>query len=245
MCVFLSMRADQSHLQKRFGSVEIDLNFFKPAYLQSAFEFPRWPVITGEQPKRFSFLTWGLIPPWVRSAEEARKFRANTVNARAETLFDKPAFRSAAANRHCLVVVDGFFEFRELDGRKFPYFIRMREGQPFTMAGLHDTWVDPATGEVIPTFTIVTTRANGVMAKIHNRKKRMPVILPKEQEMEWLTAGSGGAELLAPCPDDWLQAWPVSGLITSRTAERNVPSVQEPYSYQELTNEKPLQGSLF
>jgi putative SOS response-associated peptidase YedK len=113
------------------------------------------------------------------------------------------------------------------------------------MAGLHDTWVDPATGEVIPTFTIVTTRANGVMAKIHNRKKRMPVILPKEQEMEWLTAGSGGAELLAPCPDDWLQAWPVSGLITSRTAERNVPSVQEPYSYQELTNEKPLQGSLF
>ncbi|MFO7616710.1 MAG: SOS response-associated peptidase [Bacteroidales bacterium] len=245
MCVFLSMRADQSKLQKRFGSVEIDQEYFKPVYVQTAFEFPRWPLITAERPDRVSLHSWGLIPPWIRSAADARKFRVNTVNARAETIFEKPAFRGAAASRHCLVLADGFFEFREVDGLKFPYFIRMREGRPFVMAGLYESWVDPGSGEVVPTFTIVTTQANHLMATIHNRKKRMPVILPEELEKGWLEPGSGKANLLAPCPDDWLEAWPVSGLITSRGGNRNVPEVQEPFNYAELSDAKPIQGSLF
>ena len=225
--------------------MEVNLEYFRPAYVQSAFEFPRWPVITTEKPGQVSLLSWGLIPPWVKSAEDARKLRVNTVNARAETIFEKPAFRGAAASRHCLVLADGFFEFREIEGRKFPYFIRMREGRPFTMAGLYESWVDPASGEFIPTFSIVTTEANSLMAKIHNRKKRMPVILPEEQEKGWLEPGSGKKALLAPCPDEWLEAWPVSGLITSRGAGRNVPEAQEPFSYPELSGDKPIQGSLF
>lgn len=245
MCVFLTMRADKAHLQKRFNAVLVEEDYFGPVYVQSAFEFPKWPVITSENPDKIRFFNWGLIPAWIRDTDSALKFRINTINARSETIYEKPAFRQAAANRHCLVLADGFFEFREIDGKKYPYFIRLVAGRLFAIAGLYEYWINQETGERIPTFTLITTEANKLMETIHNRKKRMPVILTEEFEREWLKPGRAGEGLLTPFKDSLMEAWPVSRLITSRETDRNVPQVQEPFEYPEISGREPRQGFIF
>jgi putative SOS response-associated peptidase YedK len=243
MCVFLSLRADKANLQKRFNAVFIEEDQFGPKYVQSAFEFPQWPVIASDNPGEIRMMRWGLIPSWIRDRDSAMKFRINTVNARLETIHEKPAFRQAATERHCLVLADGFYEFRELQGKKFPYFIRIRDGRLFALAGLYEHWADRLTGEIIPTFSILTTQANPFMEVIHNRKKRMPVILTEKDEPVWLSPGSAGS--LKPFPEGQMEAWPVSGLITSRNPERNSPEVQKKVDYPELSEPETQQSILY
>jgi putative SOS response-associated peptidase YedK len=245
MCVFLSLRADKANLKKRFDATFVEEEFFGPRYVQNAFEFPKWPVIGHDQPHGIQLMNWGLVPAWIKDPESARKFRVNTVNARAETIFEKPAFRRAAAERHCLVLADGFYEFREVDGKKFPYYIRVKGGQPFAMAGIYEYWAHPETGEVIPGFSVITTVANPLMEVIHNRKKRMPVILEAGQENNWLQPGDSFSGLLKPFAMEEMEAWPVSRRITERGAVRESPDITDPYDYPELSDPKPMQGLLF
>ncbi|MCX6223989.1 MAG: SOS response-associated peptidase [Bacteroidia bacterium] len=245
MCVFLSLRADKANLVKRFDSTFVEEEYFGPKYVQNAFEFPKWPVISTDKPQEIRMMNWGLIPSWIKDQESALKFRVNTVNARAETIFEKPAFRRAAANKHCLILADGFFEFRELDGKKYPYYIRIQGGQPFSLAGLYEYWTHPGTGEMIPGFSIITTVANPLMEMIHNRKKRMPVILSECQERDWLKPGSEFSGLLKPYPEEDMEAWPVSRRIAERGTGKNFPELLDPVDYPEITNRKPSQGLLF
>lgn len=243
MCVFLSLRADKANLQKRFDAAFIEEELFGPRYVQSAFEFPRWPVIASGHPGQIRLMNWGLIPAWVKDREAAQKIRLNTVNARIETVHEKPAFRQAAADRHCLVLADGFYEFREYQGKKYPYFIRVSEGSLFALAGIYENWTDRSTGEIVPTFSILTTQANPLMEVIHNRKKRMPVMLRQEEETGWLNPGT--SKIPGPFPEEQMEAWPVSGLLTSRSSERNSSKAQEKVDYPELTNSDSGQGRLF
>lgn len=245
MCVFLSLRADKANLVKRFDSTFVEEEYFGPKFIQNAFEFPKWPVISAEKPKEISLMKWGLIPSWITDTESAMRFRVNTVNARSETIFEKPAFRRAAANRHCLVLADGFFEFRELNGKKYPYYIRIVGGQPFALAGLYEYWTHPATGEMMPGFSVVTTVANPMMEMIHNRKKRMPVILAENEERDWLKPGSEFAGLLKPFPEEQMEAWPVSRKISERGGGKNAIELLDPFDYPEISDQKPLQGLLF
>ncbi len=245
MCVFLSLRADKAGLEKRFDSTFVEEEDFGHRYVQSAFDFPKWPVISPEQPDQIRLMTWGLIPSWIRDPESALRFRINTVNARSETIFEKPAFRKAAADRHCLVLADGFFEYREVGGAKFPYYIRVTGGRPFAMAGLYETWIQPETGELIPGFSIITTTANPLMAWIHNRKLRMPVILPECVERNWLEGGKQFSDLLKPFPEKEMEAWPVSRRISDRKGGVKGEDMLEPVEYPELSDTKPSQGLLF
>lgn len=245
MCVFLSLRADKANLVKRFDSTFVEEESFGPKYVQNAFEFPKWPVISAEKPQEIHLMNWGLIPSWIKDLESGMKFRMNTVNARAETIFKKPAFRRAAANKHCLVLADGFFEFREFDGKKYPYYIRVCGGWPFSMAGLYEYWTHPGTGEIIPGFSIITTVANPLMEIIHNRKKRMPVILSENQECDWLKPGNEFSGLLKPYPEEDMEAWPVSRKISDRGGDKNSAEVLVPFDYPELSFQKPIQGLLF
>ena len=245
MCVFLTLKADKSNLQKRFDATFLEEESYRPNYVQNAFEFPKWPIIRMENSENIEFMNWGLIPSWIKEVDSAIKFRVNTVNARAETIFVKPAFRKAAENGHCLVLADGFYEFREVDGKKYPYYIRIREGRPFAMAGLFEYWPHPVTGAMIPGFSVITTTANPLMEMIHNRKKRMPVILFEEQEREWLNPGNLSADLLKPYPEEEMEAWPVSRRITERGNQKNSPEISEPFDYPELSGQKPMQGFLF
>jgi len=245
MCVFLSLRADKANLQKRFDSTFVEEEYFGPKYVQHAFEFPKWPVISTERPQEIRLMNWGLIPSWIKDQESALKFRVNTVNARAETIFEKPAFRRAAANKHCMVLADGFFEFREVNGKKYPYYIRILGGQPFALAGLYEYWSNPETGEMLPGFSIITTVANPLMEIIHNRKKRMPVILAENQERDWLKPGDQFSGLLRPYPEGDMEAWPVSRKISDRGGDKNSAEVLVPFDYPELSFQKPIQGLLF
>lgn len=182
-------------------------------------------------------MSWGLIPSWVQTPAQAAQIRSKTLNARAETVLEKPAFRQAVRRRRCLVPADGFYEWRAFQGKKYPYFIFLKDKSVFSFAGIWEEWVDPETGEVIKTYSILTTEANPLLAKIHNTKKRMPVILPPAEEKAWLSAGAGEAvlrSLLRPFPAELMAAYPVSRLLTARAADRNTPEVQAPYVYPEL-----------
>ncbi len=135
-------------------------------------------------------LRWGLIPFWAKGPSIGSRL----INARAEGLVDKPAFRAAFRRRRCLVPADGFFEWRALAGRrKQPYYVRLASGEPFAMAGLWEQWRPPQ-GDAIATFTIVTTAANAALRAIHDR---MPVIVASADYDEWLSSPNPSA-LLGP-----------------------------------------------
>lgn len=152
-------------------------------------------------------LKWGLIPGWAKEAAIGSRM----INARAETLAEKPAFRAAFRRRRCLIVADGFYEWQAQDGGpKQPYRITLAEGRPFGFAGLWEVWKDPADGARVESCTIVTTEANAVLRPIHHR---MPVILAPGDFAAWLaTEGPPEAALalLKPYPGEAMTAYPVS-----------------------------------
>src|SRR5246127_4117919 len=152
--------------------------------------------------RSFALLRWGLIPAWVKDL----KGFSLLINARAESVLDKPAFRNAMRRRRCLIPADGFYEWRETGGRKQAFFVRRRDGSPFAFAGLCETWTGP-NGEELDTAAIVTTTANRSLSVIHDR---MPVILPDQAFDLWLDCAKvdaeTGAALLLPARDDALEA---------------------------------------
>jgi putative SOS response-associated peptidase YedK len=163
--------------------------------------------------RQFALLRWGLIPAWVK---DPRGFSL-LINARGESVCDKPAFRNAMKRRRCLLPADGFFEWQATGGPKRPFFIRKRGGGPLAFAGLWEAWMGP-NGEELETVCIVTTRANRTLAPIHDR---MPAIVPPEGFDLWLDAAHVDARtasaVIAPPPDGLLEAWEVSTAV-NRTA---------------------------
>ena len=156
-------------------------------------------------------LHWGLIPPWAKE----RAMGARMINARAETLAEKPAFRSAFRARRCLIVADGFYEWQKLGTRKQPHFIGFRDGRPFAFAGLWERWHGGGE-EAVESCTIVTTEANELLAPIHDR---MPVIVDPDDFAFWIDPSQKETDrlagLLRPYPPGPLEAYPVSLLVNS------------------------------
>ena len=191
------------------------------------------PVITSAAPAELQLFRWGLVPSWADDVKIASKM----INARAETLTEKPAFKRLLASRRCLVPADGFYEWKGKTGAKQPFRIALKTDELFAFAGLWDTWADNETGEVRNTFTIITTEANALLKPLH---QRMPVILPQAEEQHWLAIDVSPTELLSllkPLPDSQLKLFPVSPLVNSASA--NAPEMCEPVP------ELPIQGSLF
>jgi putative SOS response-associated peptidase YedK len=156
-----------------------------------------------EQGRALALLKWGLIPFWAKDPSMGVKL----INARAETLAIKPAFRSAYRRRHCLIPADAFYEWKPIAGRKQPYCIRMADQAPFAMAGLWEHWVDPS-GQTVESCTIITTDANALVVELH---ERMPVILAQGDYGAWLNAGDPNAQhLLKPFPPEQMSAYPVT-----------------------------------
>lgn len=146
---------------------------------------------------------WGLVPSWARDESIGSKL----INARAETVAEKPAFRAALRARRCLVIANGFYEWQAASGRKQPWYFRARHGLPFAFAGLWERW-QPPSGDAVESCTIITTEANEVVRPVH---ERMPVILAPECLDRWLTGGPADElqALLRPAPEELLLAYPV------------------------------------
>ena len=231
---------------KKTFQVKIGSNFEK-RYHAGAFEDVKLPVITNEKPEQVDLFNWGLIPFWVKDEKTAGDISQRTINARSETIFEKPAFRNSAGKKHCLVIADGFFEWRYYQGINYPYYIKLKDKDAFAMAGLWDCWDNKASDEQVYTYTIITTKANPMMAKIHNKKKRMPAILKDEDYQKWISSSISEEEsmnLLKPFNEKEMEAYTISKLITARDQNPNVPAVLEPFQYNNL---EPLssQKSLF
>jgi putative SOS response-associated peptidase YedK len=169
------------------------------------------PVISNEEPDTMSRFRWGLIPFWAKDKSIGNKL----INARAETIAEKPSFRTSFKQRRCLIPADAFYEWRkdESTKKKIPYRIFLKEQPLFSMAGIWDQWLSPE-GETIHSFSIITTSPNELMAEIH---ARMPVILPKEMEKLWLESQDQYQllEMLKPYPAKLMDAYRISDLVNS------------------------------
>ena len=203
----------------------------------SGFEFKKVPVLTCENSTRIQAFNWGLIPSWSKDIEYAKQSRMNCLNAKAETIFEKPSFRTVIMQRRCLFHVNGFYEWREVNKKKYPYFIKLKYQQAFALGGIYERWVDKSTGEIFDTTAIVTTEANPLMAKIHNVKLRMPLIFDKETMRQWIEPNMSKEQiinLMKPFDESKMEAYTISKLITSRTENPNQAKVKEPFEYLEL-----------
>ncbi|HWE02392.1 MAG TPA: SOS response-associated peptidase [Tepidisphaeraceae bacterium] len=195
-------RLDQ--LLKNFPNLRIPpemLSHFNIAPTQSVL------AIANNHPDQLEIFHWGLVPSWAKDPSAGNRM----INARAETLAEKPAFKTALRRRRCLVPADGFYEWRkEGGGIKTPMYIHLKSGEMMAFAGLWDVWHSPD-GSMLPSLTIVTTAANPLMASIHDR---MPAIVRKDDRARWLTAGEvepkDMADILRPFPADEMEAYPVS-----------------------------------
>ena len=205
-------------LQRRF-SLEESLDDPQPRFNVAPTQ--TLPVITRNSPNRVEMMRWGLIPSWAKDASIGSRM----INARAETVAEKPAFRRPLRTQRCLVPATGFYEWKRDGDSKSPYFIHLRDEPLFAFAGLYDTWRDPD-GQTVKTYTILTTEANAVMAGIHNR---MPVILRREDEDEWLDPTNTEPEhllpLLRPYRSDAMAAYPVSRMVNS--PQNDAPALLE------------------
>lgn len=168
-------------------------------------------VIPNLGPRRLESFRWGLVPGWAKDV----KIGSKLINARAETLSEKPSFREAFRKRRCLVPADGFFEWKDTGGGKVPYFVRLKTERPFALAGLWESFRQKEEKPLF-TFTIITTRPNALLLPIH---RRMPVILPPAAYDRWLDPRFEGGEdlgqLLVPHPAEEMQAYPVSTRVNS------------------------------
>jgi putative SOS response-associated peptidase YedK len=177
-------------------------------------------VIAEDEKRKLQMLRWGLIPSWADDPSIGNRM----INARAETVAQKPSFRNAFKEHRCLVLADGFYEWQRIQGGKQPYYIHMKDGSPFAFAGLWETWRN---GQEIRSCTIITTEANELVGGIHNR---MPVILPPEDYELWLDPDFEEKEALTsflrPYPSDVIEAYPVSRRVNSPS--NNAPDCIEP-----------------
>jgi putative SOS response-associated peptidase YedK len=172
---------------------------------------------------RFALVRWGLLPAWVK---DPRAFTL-LINARGESVLDKPAFRNAMRYRRCLIPADGFYDWKRDGARSQPYYVRPANDGPIAYAGLWECWTGP-NGEEVETAAIITTRANRVLAPLHDRA---PVIVPPEAFDLWLDCKNVGAEtaatLITPCPEDLLVAHPVSPAVNN--AANDGPQLIAPF----------------
>ncbi len=202
MCGRFTIFADPERLAERFQAA-LPAGGLQPRY--NAAPTQQLPVILNDGPPAIQFLQWGLIPFWAKDPSIGSRM----INARSETLVDKPAFRAAFKKRRCLVLADGFYEWQKTAAGKQPIRITLASGEPFAMAGLWETW-DAPDGSLLRTFTIITGDPNELVAPIHNR---MPAILLPEHEAIWLDNAAEPAiwlDILRPYPAERMAAYPVS-----------------------------------
>ena len=205
MCGRFTLKVDIERIAKTFG-VEPTLNTVKRYNIA-----PTQNVVSvmrnGET--HLAELRWGLIPSWAKD----ESIGSRMINARAESLAEKPSFKGLLRSKRCLIVADGFYEWKQENGHKTPMYITMKDDEPFAFAGLWDTWKNPD-GQQLRTCTIITTQPNDVVAPIHNR---MPAILLPEAREAWLDPAIKDDELLthllAPYPSDAMTARAVSRLV--------------------------------
>lgn len=244
MCYHNSIHAQPEELIREYSLDGEQCPEFESISHSSGFDFPEWPILTAQHPDRYILGKWGLIPSWAQDDPvKAARMRSSTLNARVETLLEKPAFRETVLHaQRCLIPSTGFFEWKTVGKEKYPYFIRPASGKLFSLAGLWEYGEESITGEGGYTFTIITVPANPLMAEIHNTKKRMPAILTKEMEAEWMRAELTEAEIqhvLTPISEDALTAYTIKPFLQPGR-DKDFERITTPHDYPALARQLGL-----
>lgn len=212
------MWVDYKSLPLMYQDDDLDIKAEKPHYNVSPDMF--MPVIYEKGKPKIELMQWGYVPFWEKSIHGHK-----LINARAETLAEKPAFKKAFQFQRCLIPANGFFEWHSEDKEKTPYFIHLKDRDLFTFAGLYESTEDE-NGKEVKTYTIITTEPNRLMAKIHHR---MPVIMHKDEERMWLDHSITEPEklerFLKPYPAEEMEAWVVSSLVNN--PRNDIPNIIE------------------
>lgn len=216
MCGRFTLTVDPSEFMDEFPWINIPQDSLEPRYNIA----PTQPVavLPNDGKQTLDYFIWGLIPSWA----DDPKIGNRMINARAETLAEKPSFRAAYRRRRCLVFADGFYEWKQQEGDdyKTPFFIHRKEMRPFAFAGLWEIW-HASDGSEIRSCTIITTEPNKFVSRLHNR---MPVILTEDGYQDWLAPDEVAPEklqdLLRPYPGDDLQAYPVTRAVNDPGNDR-------------------------
>ncbi len=221
MCGRFSLGASATTLAAQFGLFEAPA--WAPRYNIAPSQEVLTILRTPDHPEpHVALRRWGLIPLWA----EGPAVGSRMINARAETVASKTAFRRAFKERRCLVLADGFYEWQRQERRKQPFYIRLRDGRPFAFAGLWERWAPPD-GQPLDSCTILTTAANDLIHPLH---VRMPVILPDAAYAAWLNPSGQDVErlqsLLRPYPAEEMTAYPVSTVVNNPA--NDAPSCTEP-----------------
>jgi putative SOS response-associated peptidase YedK len=209
MCGRFSRSTSVGEFSRRFDARSID--DILPSYNVAPGQSVLTARVTPDQGRHLVALKWGLVPHWAREA----KIGYRMINARSETVREKPAYRGPYRRQRCLVAVDGFYEWQTVEGQKQPYYFHLMSGEPLAFAGLWDSWTNPD-GEPLQTCTLLTTQGNSLISPIHDR---MPVILSPEDYDLWLDPAIDDPGNLMPVfepyPGDLMESVPVSPRVNS------------------------------
>ena len=211
MCGRFTLTADPAELQEAFEWINFGNAQLSPRYNIA----PTQPiaVVANTGTNKLDFFTWGLVPFWAKDPSIGSRM----INARSETLAEKPSFKNAFKRRRCLILADGFYEWQKIPGEKnkLPVYIHLKDGHPFAFAGLWEEWNSPD-GSQILSATIITTEPNELVMPIHNR---MPVILPAPAYEQWLQPGEADPQelnsLLRPFESSQMETYSVSRFVNN------------------------------
>ncbi|ERM81378.1 hypothetical protein P872_09665 [Rhodonellum psychrophilum GCM71 = DSM 17998] len=224
MCYHVSEQLKLELIQERFSRQAINRELFEQAFYLSGFAQPYLPAISTHDPKVIDMYRWKLIPHWVK---EESDWKANTLNAKGEELFEKGSYKNYWKNR-CLLICTGFFEPHHPEGQKKSqsFYIKPKTSEFITLGGIYSVWNN------IPTFSIITVPASPLLAEIHNERKRMPLILDGDAADAWLLqdlAKEEMADLMVPYPhDELLEGYRVMDGVTNTRLNTNVEEVLKP-----------------
>ena len=231
MCYHISLTKSQYEIEDRFDVRFQDFGLYDPFYHLNGFSKEICYIAPMQERGLIDGATWGLKPTDYFARDS---FNLNTLNAKSETILDSPLYREPTLERRCLIIVDGFFESKHVNGNKYPYFIHLKEKKLFAFAGIYNYHDDG-----VLSCSILTTKANEFMSDIHNSKKRMPVILDETFEDAWLDDSlkeHNIKDLLKNCfTKSDLQAYTVKKEVNNSRVDSNFPDILKPYHYPELS----------
>lgn len=231
MCFTISFEGKAINAIKMHLTINPELEmrgeFNDKYYLVSGFSHPKLPVIKHDA---VEISEWGLIPSFAADKEKADKLAKMTLNARSDTIHEKPSFRNSITKNRCILPLDGFYEWQHNGKLKQPYYIYPTDETVFYMGCIYNTWVNKQTGELRDTFSIITTDANPLMAEIHNTKKRMPLILPHSSIDTWVNPEADIEvinRMMQPYKNNQMTAHPITTDAGNARLNRNRPDIKD------------------
>lgn len=224
------------------ADVKMHFNFddFEDKHLVSGFSHPKLPIVKQGSIKLGE---WGLVPSFVVKEAQAKDIQNKILNARADTIRERKSFKNAIVNQRCVLMVDGFFEWRHTPERKIPYYIYPKDETVFYLGCIYNSYANKETGEVKDTFSILTTKANPMMEFVHNSKKRMPLIFGEDNIATWINPNTVPEQvnlLMRSYDENRMKAHSISREASYAGKDRNYPEIKDAVEYND-----PTQMNLF